>query len=200
MSYRQEREQFIIQAAREGIDQHTIGKLLRYSTTLQRLAVAQCNGDWPYNGDRDRPWRDNSTEHTPISSQAFGIVRAKHDARYTVCPKCEASGVAKSAMRYAHMPVPGYAPDEQRARGQEGVVPKICPDCRTVELVNIALAGIGTVLTQTSDSISVTDTHDTRITAVFAGDPRGAVLRLVTPGYPWSEDGREGNGLYVPAR
>ena len=51
MSYQRERDLFISLASKEGLDLHTIGKLLRYASTLQRLAVAQCNGDWPYNGD-----------------------------------------------------------------------------------------------------------------------------------------------------
>src|SRR3990167_7154034 len=81
-----EGREFISQASKEGLDLPTITKLLRYASTLQRLAVAQCNWDWPYNGDRDRPLpRNEATE--------------QHDKLYTVCPKCEASGVAKSAMR-----------------------------------------------------------------------------------------------------
>ena len=54
MSYQRERDTFIIEATKIGLSMDTIRLLLRYATTLQRLAVAQCNGDWPAdNGQRD---------------------------------------------------------------------------------------------------------------------------------------------------
>ena len=47
------REQTIAQLSREQVPYETIIKLLRYGTTLHRLAEAQCNGDWPCdNGER----------------------------------------------------------------------------------------------------------------------------------------------------
>lgn len=49
------REEFIGQAVRAGLTTDTARYLMRQAATLQRLAEAQCNGDWPYNGDRDRP-------------------------------------------------------------------------------------------------------------------------------------------------
>lgn len=55
MTYQHERDEFISLATQEGLGLDTCRKLLRYATTLHRLAEAQCNGDWPYNGDRDRP-------------------------------------------------------------------------------------------------------------------------------------------------
>ena len=47
MSYQEERDRFMRETGAAGIDLGTARKLLRYATTLQRLAVAQCNGDWP---------------------------------------------------------------------------------------------------------------------------------------------------------
>ena len=91
MSYSKERDEFIAIATQEGLTLDTARKLLRHATTLHRLAEAQCNGDWPYNGDRDRPMV-NEWQGRPI-------VREKWDRRYVVCPECEASGVSKSAMR-----------------------------------------------------------------------------------------------------
>lgn len=171
MSYTRERDEFISRATAEGLSLETCRKLLRYATTLQRLQEAQCNGDWPYNGDRDRP---------AINEWAGDLVRIKWDKRYTTCPRCEASGVAVSAMRY------------RSTVGEEGFeragrVPKICPDCRTQELVE--------ALFSTEYGITMPE-----VKAIFQGDPRGAVLRLATPHYPWSDDGSKGRGLYVPAR
>lgn len=109
MSYQQDRERFLITMSAEGLDLPTSRALLRYATTLQRLAEAQCNGDWPYNGDRDKP--------SPGST-----FREQHDKRYTTCPKCEASGVAKSVMR-----------------GGRTQTVRVCPDCRTSELASQCL-------------------------------------------------------------
>src|SRR3990167_7621650 len=156
MSYTRERDLFINQASKEGLDLATITKLLRYATTLQRLAVARCNGDWPYNGDRDRPWWDK---------------------QYPTCPKCEASGVAKSAMRRSvdKCPCAFVAAERTRCSTCGGTRhPQICPDCRTQELVTTLL--LNTCKDACADHASVT--------AIFGGDPRGAVLRLSTPNYP----------------
>lgn len=47
------REQFIADMAREGQSIETARAFLRVGATLQRLAEAQCNGDWPAdNGER----------------------------------------------------------------------------------------------------------------------------------------------------
>ena len=108
MSYSKEREEFISRATQEGLSLDTCRKLLRYATTLQRLAEAQCNGDWPYNGDRDRPSKVMALppamaghEWAPEETAASKQLRERHDKRYTVCPKCMASGVARSAMRFS---------------------------------------------------------------------------------------------------
>ena len=61
---------------------------------------------------------------------------------------------------------------------------KACPDCRTNSLVFALLAGCGI-----------------DASPIFSGDPRGAVLVLSTPNYPYDKCGRNGaRGLYVPAR
>jgi len=54
MSYQNDRDRFISWAGAQGfhLESQTL-KLLRYASTLQRLAVAQCNGDYPAdNGER----------------------------------------------------------------------------------------------------------------------------------------------------
>lgn len=134
MTYFQEVGQFIAQGTKAGLDLPTITKLLRYATTLQRLAVAQCNGDYP---------ADNGVR------------------KVVFCPRCEA----------------GFLPSVFK-RANDGS--KICPDCRTQELVKAVLPP--------------------NVTPIFGGDPRGAVLKLATPLHPYSDDGQQGYGLYVPAR
>jgi hypothetical protein len=53
MTYQAEREDFLVKAVSEGLPIDVARLLLRHSNTLQRLAVAQCNGDWPAdNGER----------------------------------------------------------------------------------------------------------------------------------------------------
>lgn len=184
MSYQQERDQFITAATKEGLSLPVIRTLLRHASTLQRLAVAQCNGDWPYNGDRDRPGAIQVREGVWKRDEAAD---ARHDKRFTVCPKCESSGVSKQAMRYS-------------SEGRSTVREKVCPDCRTQELVRALLARLESECQH--DSKSMLPVPCTcAITPIFGGDPRGAVLRLSTANFPYDESGRGGaNGLYVPAR
>jgi hypothetical protein len=53
VSYQRERDDFIARMSREGLSIDSTRGLLRAATTLQRLAEAQCNGDWPAdNGER----------------------------------------------------------------------------------------------------------------------------------------------------
>ena len=195
MSYSKERDTFIQLATREGLDLNTITKLLRYSTTLQRLAEAQCNGDWPYNGDRDRPLYGDINNLTPNEV----ITQDRWNRRYMECPRCETPGVRKSSMRHSseHKEV-------------------VCPDCRTQELVRALLTPNGDPLEVTcprcgGDGVGMRDSAsgmcsvclgtklvNAKVKPIFQGDPRGAVLVLSTPNYPWTDSG--GRGLYVPAR
>jgi len=47
------RDDFMYQAGKAGISEDTARRLLSLAATLQRLAEAQCNGDWPAdNGER----------------------------------------------------------------------------------------------------------------------------------------------------
>ena len=156
MSYRKERDEFINRATLEGLELPVILKLLRYATTLQRLAEAQCNGDWPAdNGER----------------------------KVKPCPRCEA-GFVPSVFRTSDKRVPRGTNGAERYNAHNTKLEcavKVCPDCRTTELVSQLLPP--------------------EFKAHTNGDPRGAVLRLSTPGYPWDECGKNGAyGLYVPAR
>ena len=53
MTRQREREEFIAVMVKEGVPLAVTRQVLRYSATLQRLAEAQCNGDYPAdNGER----------------------------------------------------------------------------------------------------------------------------------------------------
>ena len=53
-SYQAEREAFLVALSKEGVPVEVGRQVLTAANTLQRLAVAQCNGDWPAdNGDRE---------------------------------------------------------------------------------------------------------------------------------------------------
>jgi hypothetical protein len=174
MTNRKHREEFISTAARLGVPHVVITGLLRHAATLHRLAEAQCNGDWPYNGDRDRPsmaFRPcDDCQHTgcracsgtgigceacPKSGcvecqgtgqlQTNGRERMRWDARYQVCPQCEQLA-ARSTLKRA---------------GGKGE--PVCPDCRSVARVNALMA-------------------DTEWRAVVNGDPRGCVLAIARRG------------------
>lgn len=149
MSYTEDRERFIAAVMSEGLNYYDARKLLRYASTLQRLAVAQCNGDWP---------ADNGERKTIECSRCRGLW-------------------APSSMRKDHSAPKITGPGESAPRW----IPLICQDCRTEELIRAVLP----------DGWK----------AITGGDPRGAVLRLDTPKYPYDPTGARGaNGLYVPAR
>ena len=198
MSYQRERDEFIAQASGEGLSLPVITKLLRHASTLQRLAVAQCNGDWPYNGDRDRPYRPLGGGMVE-SDESIERRRVAWDKRYTVCPKCETSGVARSALRTSNecrVTPSGVLTTD----GKLGDRAKVCPDCRTQELVRELLNQVQRDCQHDSKSMFPVACVCV-IEPVFGGDPRGAVLRLSTPRFPYRDDGANGaRGLYVPAR
>lgn len=179
MSYSKDRERFIATMTAEGLDLDRTRALLRYATMLQRLAEAQCNGDWPYNGDRDAPMRGT-------------VGRDRHDARYTTCPKCEASGVAKIAMRKSS--AVRCTPSGVRTTGDKlGNLAKVCPDCRTQELVCALLEQCD------HDSKSMLPVPCTcGFTPKFQGDPRGYVFYVAVPS--GKRDYSDALGIGVPAR
>jgi hypothetical protein len=99
MSYTRERDEFIVAATKAGLDIETSRKLLRYATTLQRLAVAECNGDWPAdNGERKVDYCPKcQSGYVPASFRPVVVeevpyadgkgVRRKRERR---CPSCYA--------------------------------------------------------------------------------------------------------------
>lgn len=79
MTTRRERERTIAELSKAGIDYHVITKLLRYGTTLHRLAEAQCNGDWPC---------DNGERKVKPCSRCQGLWVPSSLKRKGLCPDC----------------------------------------------------------------------------------------------------------------
>lgn len=188
MGYAKDRDEFISIMTGEGLSLEVTRKLLRYAQTLHRLAVAQCNGDWPYNGDRDRPMRDNTTEADGYASKAAGDRRERWDKRYTVCPKCEASGVAKSAMKRSHFMTVGNKPA------------LVCPDCRTTELVWILVGAKEHIRDAHAITTGLKDCDCIKFKPVFGGDPRGCVLKVQVPSGRNNSWGSKEPAICVPVR
>jgi hypothetical protein len=152
MSYQKDRDEFLTIMSSEGMSLDTARKLLRYSQTLHRLATAQCNGDYPAdNGER----------------------------KVESCHKCDSGFVPSSMVRYFYSEMLHaweHKPSKLSSVAWEPV--KICPDCRTQDLVDRALP-VG-------------------FKAVFAGDSRGCVFKLQVPSGRTNDWGKE--GICVPVR
>jgi hypothetical protein len=114
MSYTTEREEFIARMSREGVRLDVTRALLRYASTLQRLAVAQCNGDWPAdNGERRTAecpkcgscWAPSSFK-TATYQNAVGTGTWKQK----VCPDCYAESKVRAIVPEGWRPVFGGDP------------------------------------------------------------------------------------------
>lgn len=109
MSYRRERDEFFMVCGHEGIPRYDAEKLLRYATTLQRLAEAQCNGDYPAdNGER----------------------------KVVPCPLCESNWVPSYIQggRGAKLALAHIESSQGMIASANKPEAKACPDCRTTAL------------------------------------------------------------------
>lgn len=90
MSRQRERDEFIARATKAGIGLDAARKLMRYGTTLQRLAEAQCNGDWPAdNGIRE------TRECERCGTNWASELRAMRESG--ICPDCRTEDLARRA-------------------------------------------------------------------------------------------------------
>lgn len=93
MAYQQERDQVIVDLTTAGFGLTEIRKLLRYATTLHRLAEAQCNGDYPYGlGRHDRPGAERFApcERCQDQTERYALTRAGG-----VCPDCQTQSLVQ---------------------------------------------------------------------------------------------------------
>lgn len=86
MGYQREREQFILAMERAGVGYEVACGLLRDATTLQRLAEAQCNGDWP---------ADNGQRETVACGRCEGLW-APSAVKHELCVDCRAEDRARA--------------------------------------------------------------------------------------------------------
>lgn len=150
MTYQHERDEAMAILKTEGMPLTAIRTLFRLSQTLHRLAVAQCNGDWPAdNGER----------------------------KVVFCPTCQ-SGFVASSYRHA-----------------KGETFKVCPDCYATTRVKALLVALN------NNRHPGHDWHNEGLPAfrpIFAGDPRGCVLKVRVPSGRTNDSGRE--GICIPVR
>ncbi len=79
MSYSNYRAEFIKMMLAEGMNQWQAERLLYYSTRLDRLATAMCNGDYPC---------DNGQRKTKQCSKCDMGYAPESLNKYGVCPEC----------------------------------------------------------------------------------------------------------------
>lgn len=100
MSYQSEREEFFRRMGQEGWSHQTIARVLRLASTLQRLATAQCNGEWPAdNGERRTQecdecgglWDPSVLTRAIYQDAVPGQSRTGTHALLHVCPDCRTS-------------------------------------------------------------------------------------------------------------
>src|SRR5262245_34156293 len=96
MNYQRERDEFLVIATQEGLSADVARKLMRYAQTLHRLAVAQCNGDWPAdNGERKVEWCpicEGGFVRSTFRKSSFISVDGKPQR---ICPDCRAQELVK---------------------------------------------------------------------------------------------------------
>ena len=172
MSKQSEREAFLVAMSKEGVPLDVARLVLRHAATLQRLAEAQCNGDWP---------ADNGERPTLVcacgSAWAPGAY-LKHGPYQVACwrSECGWEGPATPLYRAAKEQL-GTHTHEDRPTTQVRTMAR-CPDCRAADRIKALLAPYNVV-------------------PDFSGDPRGAVVKLVVPSGRTDDWGE--TGLCVPA-
>lgn len=99
MSYQKKRDEFIARATREGLTVEVARTLLREASTMQCLAVAMCNGDWPC---------DNGERKTALCGRCgLGYVPSVLKGKDRLCPDCRAEDRVRKVLE----PFAGFAPD-----------------------------------------------------------------------------------------
>lgn len=166
------REEFIARLSRDrdALPLETLRRLLRHAATLQRLAEAQCNGDWPYeNGTPERltvtcpgcegSWVPSSFARRP--GKVFALLSQQGTAIPETALTADELGAGDpDALARQLAPADAKLPLVWRdVTRNDAINPKVCPDCRTAAHVEALLAR-------------------TPWRPIFGGDPRGCVLKI----------------------
>lgn len=155
---RKERERTFMQLGAIGIGYDVASKLLRYGTTLQRLAEASCNGDWP---------ADNGTGDTAVCTRCQGHWRGGMVQAKGKCAACAGKGSTPVGVRIGPDALTGTPIDahvwELCGHCESTGRKLICADCRTEELAR-----------------TLAEAHG--LTPKFNGDPRGGIFSVTKDG------------------
>lgn len=101
MSFTSDRESFMATMSKHGFDQTTCRLLMRYSTTLQHLAVAQCNGDFPC---------DNGVRPVVACKRCEGLWSKRTLNKAGICKDCQTADLVRRVMPDGWKPVFGGDP------------------------------------------------------------------------------------------
>src|SRR5688572_21096280 len=88
-SYQKERDEFIARMSAAGMRLDDAQTLLRYASTLQRLAVAQCNGDYPCDNGERKTIPCPKCEGGYVPSAIKGSTNLPRGTK--ACPDCRAA-------------------------------------------------------------------------------------------------------------
>ncbi len=118
MGYQQERDEFMARFGRfapTGPGNETVGagiftarKLLRHASTLQRLAEAQCNGDWPAdNGERktvqcsrcEGGWHPSAMRQDKTAQKITKPGDTKASYVPLICPDCRTQELVTAILK-----------------------------------------------------------------------------------------------------
>lgn len=109
MSYQLERGKFIERMRAEGLPESVCLKILREANTIDRLAVAECNGDWPAdNGERQvTECPECGSYYVPSTILTIPGSKPKRKG----CPSCRAAARVRRALQpYGMEPIIGGDP------------------------------------------------------------------------------------------
>ncbi len=110
VSYQRDRDEFLTLATREGLTLDQARALLRYASTIERLAVAQCNGDWPAdNGERPTVECPRCGQYWHRSSMTMDHKAERDPARPRYvplrCPDCRQEDLVRATLPDGYSPV-----------------------------------------------------------------------------------------------
>ena len=97
MSRERERIEFVQRMEAAGVPPEVSHKIMRHATTLHRLGVAVCNGDWP---------ADNGERKAKRCSKCKGLWAPSVVSVKGICPDCRSEDHVRAALT----PYPGIVP------------------------------------------------------------------------------------------
>jgi hypothetical protein len=115
VTYQKEREEFIATMTAEGVPLDTVRRVLRDAATIQRLAEAECNGDYPCDNGERRVWPCarcgmgyvESSLRRAVCDCGIGSAKGLHsilcERDALICPSCRAQDRIFKALEPFHV-------------------------------------------------------------------------------------------------